>query len=601
MSARLFWLVFILFARTILAQPGVEEALRRGAALEDSGKVEQAVEVYRSLYLQHAKGGERSDLLYRLQGALVRAGRAEEAVPLLQQRLNRFPSDSRAQLALGDVYYAMGRAEEAARAWERLIEGERPAGNYLLVASRYRARGRPERAVDVYVRGRRAVGDTTAFALELAGLYEEQRNYPEAVREYLLALRADPQENPPRNYATVEARVAEFARDEGAGGAVLAALTEGVRAAPEDGLRMQLLTAYSLAAGKADAALAVFAALGRRDGAAEAMLLQIAERCSRGGAHATALAAYRMLIERFPSSPFLPQAHLGAAVAEEGLGRIDPALALYEEVRGRFPGGPEAQAACFRVGEVRRRVKRDPEGALAAYRGLMAIQLGGPYQRQGMMGIGACLLSLGDAEGARRSYELVARMGPGSEEGAEAALRVAEVDYLSGRFEEAQRGLEALLGGPTARDAVNDALDLSDLIARGLGVSASYLKGYAEADLLARRGRDEEAVRAFEGFVAGSPRGPLAARALMAVARLDTGLGRFAEAAEVCRRVAQEYQTSPLAPEARMQAAALYEERLGRFQEAVGEYEALMTEYPDSPLVEEARQRLRRLQERIRG
>jgi TolA-binding protein len=218
-----------------------------------------------------------------------------------------------------------------------------------------------------------------------------------------------------------------------------------------------------------------------------------------------------------------------------------------------------------------------------------------------MMGTGACLLSMGDVEGARQTYTLVVRMGPGSEGAVEASLRIAEADYLSGRFQEAQKGLEALLGGPTTHDAVNDALDLSDLIARGMGVSESYLKGYAEADLLARQGKEAAAIQAFTAFVAQSPRGALADRALMAVAQLDTGLGRYDEAVKICRQVAGEYRTSPLAPDARMQAASLYEERLGRFQEAVREYEALMADYPDSPLVEGARQRLRKLQERIRG
>ncbi len=600
------WLVFLAAVLWILcgecfmggvasAQPGMEEAFRRGAALEDSGKVEQAVEVYRRLYIEH---GGRADLLYRLTGVLVRAGRPGEALALLKQRLDKVPSDFRARLALGDVYYAMGLVDEAEQAWERLIEGEKAtAGNYLLVASRYRAHGMPEQAVQTYLRGRRVIEEPATFALELAGLYEEQRNYPEAIREYLLALKMDPL----RNYATVEARVAEFGKDKEAVDAVLSALTEAVRAEPEDSLRMQLLTTYSLVAEKPDIALATFSALDRRDAAGELMLLQIAEQCSRGGAHTTALAAYQMLSERFPSSAFLPRAHLGAAIAEERLGQTDRALDLYDEVRKRFPGGPEAQAACFRIGEVKRRVKRDPAGALAAYRDLMTIQLGGPWQQQAMMGTGACLLSLGDVEGARQSYGRVVQMGPGSEEAVEAALRIAEADYLSGRFQEAQKGLEALLNGPTTRDAVNDALDLSDLIARGMSVSEPYLKGYAEADLLARFGKDEAAIQAFKAFAAQSPRGALADRALMAVAQLDTGLGRYDEAAEVCRQVAGEYKTSPLAPDARMQAAGLYEGRLGRFQEAVREYEALMAEYPDSPLVEEARQRLRRLQERIRG
>ena len=63
------------------AQTGAEEVLQRGTALEDSGKVEQAVEVYRRLVLEHP---ERLDFLYRLQGALVKAGRPGEAVTLLK-------------------------------------------------------------------------------------------------------------------------------------------------------------------------------------------------------------------------------------------------------------------------------------------------------------------------------------------------------------------------------------------------------------------------------------------------------------------------------------------------------------------------------------
>ena len=575
------------------AQPGLQEALEEGRALEDSGDVERALNVYRALCRRYP---DRSDLLYRLQGALVRLARYEEAIGLLKERLRRFPSDGRAQLALGDAYFAQDRVDEAVVAWEGLIAGEKPAGNYELVASRYRMRGMPQEAVSVYLKGRQALREEAAFAFELAGLYEEGSQYPQAVAEYLRALVQDG-----GNYLKVQPRILELGKDERATEVVLNALAEGVGDRPEDNLRVRLLTSYCLSVERPEAALSAFVKMGRHDPAAESILLQIALECAEAGAYSTAEAAFHEFVGRFPSSPFMPRARLGLARAVEGVGKIDSALAAYEEVQTCYPQTEEAQQALFRIAEVRRLGKEDLKGALAAYRQLLGIRMGGPWQRQATLGVGSCLLGLGDINGARLSYDLVPRLGPGSREAEEAAFRLAELEYLTGQMEKAQMLIEGLIAGPVTRDVVNNALELSELIQKGKEVSGSYLEEYAAADLLQRQGEREVSIRAFLAFVDRAPMGPLADRALMVVVRLQADLGRYGEAAETCRRISRNYAKGFLAPEARLLAAALFSERLGRFQDAISEYEAIISDYPDSPRYEEARLGLRKLQERIRG
>ena len=574
------------------SQPGLQEALIRGSALENSGKLEDAIDVYRQLVLRYP---DRSDLLYRLQAALVKAGRKVEAIQLLKNRLDRFPSDRRSRLYMGDIYAAMGRPQEAAEIWEILIHKSKQMGNFAMVGSRFRTHGMPERARQTYLRGRRAVGEPGAFAMELAGLYEDQREYKEAVAEYLNLLNHNP-----RKYQSVASRFVALGKDDKALETVLHVLVDSVRSEPDDPLRARLLTDYSLSVSRPGEAVSLFVEMDRRDTAMETIFHKIATQCAEGGAHGVALLAYRTLIQRFPSSSSLAKARMGEARAEEALGQTDRAIELYKQIGRSYPGGVEAQESAFRTGEIRRVVNRDYERALGAYRMLLNIQFGGPWQRQAIMGIGACLLSQGDTEGAGQNYRAVARMIPGSEMAATAAFKLAELEYLSGRFEAAQKSLEDLIEGPATGFVVNDALALSNLIAKGLGVSGAYLIAYAEADLLRRRGF-ENAIRAFEAFVTEQPRGGLAECALMSIARLEAERGRYSKASGVYLRIIKEYGKSFLVPEARMEVAVLFEEHLGRLGDAAREYEVILSEYADSPLYEEARSRLRRLEERIRG
>ncbi|MDP6777029.1 MAG: tetratricopeptide repeat protein [Candidatus Latescibacteria bacterium] len=573
--------------------PEIQEALKRGKALEAAGEVERAISLYRALYKRHPR---RTDVLYRLEALLSKAGSHREAAGLLRNHLSRSPRDVTARLRLGDALFSLGEREEAFKQWERVIGKVRGLAGYALVAERYKRHNLLAEAERIYLRGRETLGPPTLYARQLAELAERQADYGRAVSEYLLYL-----EEKPGHLALIEPRFREFAREGVARELILTKLTDEVRRRPKGPGRRRLLTGYAVGAGRAEVALAVLLEHPGEAAVDNPLLVRIGSHALRTDDWETASSAYETLIARTTDNPVASlNLLLALAQVREGQNRVEDALQIYNDLIDRHSRPVEADEARYRLGRLLRDSRNDLEAAQEVFGRVAEGKRWSPWRYRSLAAIGEIAVRKGDLDGARSAYARIVRERPDEEEGWEARFRIAECSFFDGDFENARGMLAKVLTGPTTGFALNDALSLLEVIDRSASSDPRALENYAGVLKLVRQGQHARALEHLLAFLERYPSNVLTDRCLALQGELLDALGQHREAIGAYQMLLDRVPWSPICPSSRMEMARITSDRLGLYQDAIDIYEQLLVDYPKSVVADEARDRLRTLQRQLR-
>ena len=119
----------------------------------------------RDRYLDAHPGDVRA--FWGLAEAYTAAGRdQEDLVPLLEKRIQEQPLDVRAKQELGATYARLGDRERAHQLlMDALHQGARDAGLYAEIGALEVNHRMFEEAVQIYLEGRRILGDPTLLSL----------------------------------------------------------------------------------------------------------------------------------------------------------------------------------------------------------------------------------------------------------------------------------------------------------------------------------------------------------------------------------------------------------------------------------------------------
>lgn len=540
---------------------------------------------------------------------LQAAGRYARAASLLRPWVDEHPGDSEAALLLGQVLIEEGRAGEALDIWRDLLAAHRGSGPvYRAVIDRLRREGQVDAAIEIMEQAHRDLDDPRPYAWDLTELCLQRDEYDRAARALLAFLAREP-----RRLALMEGRLLSLAQAErtaGRGGqdrdgnptpgattgGLLEALDRAAAAAREETgdegghllAAHVLLGSLALEVGQADRALAAYAVIAPLPEATP-LVFQFASRCQAVGRSATAAAAYELVRIHDPDSPYLFQALLRQAQAEESTGHLERATALYRQLADEFPSHPEAIDALLRIGKIGLGQGR-VDDARATFEQVLTLDRAGGRRATVRFALAECDIQAGDLEGARDQFE--ALLTAGDEARPVALYGLLEVALYQGRLD-AVTGLgDSLLAHYAAHPLANDALELQ-LLVDEFGEEGEALAICARALLLERQGRLEEAQTAWQGFAEYGP-DELRARSLLRRAQLS---GRPHYSLTLYDAVLDRWPKSSHALEAHLGRAVLFE-RLGDTAAALAEYEGALLAYSASaraPVIRLEIQRLRRL------
>ncbi len=592
LNAALVILTLLLLAPVDLPAATARETLRQAGAKEASGDLREALRLYRKLLKRYPY---RADILLRIESILYRTGRRGEAVRLLESHLQERPRDSTVRFRLADIQSETGNLDGAIAHWNHIVADAADTGTIERVARNFLRHNLPLRALSVCRRGRDILKNPHLFAGQMAEIAERLARYPDAVAEYMVFVRQQPQ-----LLGHVEARFRHFAREGDQQDRILAALSHEAREHPGDEIALRLFTEYALTAGFEERALRVFASFAHVGPLHVTHLLRVAGHAFEAGRFETAAGAYEILLSGTDSIARQPEALLGLGRASEGLSHVDTAVSLYRRLIDRFPRTLYAHEAGFRLGLLLRRVYRDTAAALDAFRSVAGEKRRTSWRSRALFEIADILVVADRLAEARSVYARVAREQREDEDAARARFGIAECHFLSGEIDAARAAIDSLLSGSSNRFAFNDALGLSVLLEQADEDDEGVLQSFASASRLVRRQQPDAALAAFRTFAATHPGSRLLDRALASqIALLDT-LGRYNEAILMSRRLLASVPWSPLCPGAMMTMGGIYSRRLGQYEDALNTYESVLSAYPHSLEAAEAREQVRALREKIK-
>ena len=579
-------LLLLLAGTAIASTEQINAALQRATALESEKDFTSAIHIYRGLYIQHP---HRVDLLMRLNSALSRAGRHDEVAMLLRQRLSSFPNDNNARLHLGIALFELGQIDSAAASWEPLLQHTTNTHAFAIIADRYRRRNMDKRAEQTYRRARTARQDTTLFARELAELAERRAHYPDAVREYLIWVRQNPQ------YRThVESRLRDFAQNGDQHAEIFDLLSS-----PEDQTHLSLLIEYALPAGFVAQTLDLLLSPNAPTDNNWNYLFRIAHYALDNENPPTAIAAYRAICDRADRPDQLARAQLGLGKAYQLANRPAEAQTHYSDLIARHPNRAETDEARYLVGIILRDHHNDAAGAQQAFQNLIQTHRRSTWRYKALFALAEGHLQANRADKTRHIYHQIIAERATASEATEARYRLAELHFLSGQIDRAQTLLNTVLKTDVNRDIINDAIALSALLQEGQRTDATLLSTYASACLKLRQKDQNGALHAFETLHRAHPQSFLADRLLDHQAQIYADQKRYPQALQTYRKLIATQPESPLSPAAYIAQGAIYDKYLGQYYDAQKIYETLLVTYPTSLEADIARERLRSLRQKI--
>ena len=131
--------------------------------------------------------GNRSHRIFGLSLArILRAGRHRVAAKIEDNLLQANPTDTEIMARIGDIYADREQFAQAAPYWERIPQvAPGQSGGYLEAATIYWDYFDFDNALRLLGKGRDRLANPSLYAYEAGAIYENQRDYPHAIDEYV--------------------------------------------------------------------------------------------------------------------------------------------------------------------------------------------------------------------------------------------------------------------------------------------------------------------------------------------------------------------------------------------------------------------------------
>jgi len=523
---------------------GSREMRLRAWCMLKANKGDEARRLFSRFQERHSSDPEAGQNLLDWAKSLIAAGKAKEALPLLEQLTSAGksgPAVPEGRFWLGEVLRQEGRLADA------------------------------RRVLNVVASDAEAGGDLRARVwLGIAAVFEAETNLTEAV--------------------TAVAQAGELA------------VSKDLKLRSQSELGRLLLEVGRLEEGIPLVKAFVSAQPGA--GVASALHLRLAGTLLNHGRYGEAVAEYQHHLECFTNAVSQAEACYGKGWALTRLERYAEASAAFEKAHTLFEPGSKKERALFRKGDAHYR-NGQFKLAAATYAALLELYPESPLVASARFQLAVCRKAAGDVRGAEQSWREVLTMYPRTQQAEESYLKLAEVRSASNQWHEAVALLSTMLNSYSNGVYYADGLHMRGLVQcriyrfsealrdfatvterfcdSGVAEHAEFMKGMCHYWL----NRDDEALKICDTFMERFPESPWAPDALFWTGEYYYNRQKFESAETRFVRFVEKYPTHRLAD-----AALLFSGRSAlRRKEFLGAIELLarlVTDYPKSTRTAEA-------------
>lgn len=560
-----------------------DRTIREAQSLTRYGNNDMALELLRGLYDQSPRD---EVVVVSFFDFLVQREMYERARGVMEEYLDFRPTYVGGMAKLADLYFKMGENDRARELLERFIEtGHDRAWAFEMASQTYINAGMMDEALLVIERGRAHHQNFHMLHDQAAQAYLKSGRYAEAVDEYLKAI-----EGKAITGEVARSRIIAMAQDPDARAAIVPVLER----AAEDGVAglvpLTALWQMSMAEGDCAGGLADVTRLVRADNNLIGLLVNAAREFERGECFGECAEAYGLAAEIGRAREDIPGYLLARGMCQERGGDLEGALATYEGFSQRYSDSRRGFDGFLGLARVLRAMGRCEEALEQADRAVEA-RARGKDSRKAVLIKGDCLVILGRFEDARLTYDLV-RPDWDDFQAQSAYYNLGEISLYEHDFEAALSYFNVAMNEYPGEALANDAVERLILIRGARAGEEGYapeLEMFADAALLERQGRTEEALALFRSTAASGPV-EVRVQSLRNLIRLYLAAADLEQALEICM-IAGETVESHWSPVALETAGDIYL-RLGMVDDAVNTYENVIVNYPNSVSAGEARRKL---------
>ena len=494
----------------------------------------------------------------------------------------------------------MGRQDEALRLWEDILNRyPKNQGMVHQVANALAGERLLDDAIDVYLRGRRRIGNDHLFMLNLVDLYGARMNYEKATEELLKYYRAYPKQVP-----TVDNYLSRYPKTDRIIKEVARQFQEAIAATPDDLVLKKVLSNFYLTAERYQESLALTREVERLSpvkNQGQALFL-FAQNAFQAGAPKEAAEAYELILTHYDQFPLRPRVLFGLAQCHEASEQFSEAVEAYHRISDTYPRDALAIKSLFRKGIIQRDELFDLDGAIETFQALANRFPSTGEGKAGLLELGGCHVARGDLDRAEMIFQQ-ALENANKKDGRQwlrALIRLADAFYLHERFEETLTLLEDLTSDKIDPDAMqdpalNDGLDLRLFLQSHVRRSPEALNYLARGDFSLRQRRYPQATVILDSLLTRWPDDPLAAESLFKKGQTHILQEQFKEGLASFDTLLIRFPHHLLADQALERIGWIYE-RTGDLPKAQARYETLLVSYPQSFRADDVRRRIRRIE-----
>ena len=527
----------------------------------------------------------------------------KEAEKLIKKQAKRGAGAGKYNVDLGLLYEMEGDTEKAKKQFETAIKNLHPdAGDIYAVANTFIMNGKPDLALETFLKGRSLVPDNN-FGFDIAELYGRKGETQKMIDEYLDIMTENTLFQ--ANVQSVLQYKLSQDSDSNLANLLRLSLLRKIQREPSQLIYNEFLYWLFMQEKDFESALIQAKALDKKTGDTGNRIYSLGEICISNQAWTVAEKCFDYIVAKGSNHPLYIRAKiamLSAAFEKTTESHYTQAelLTLEKQFTEALQAlGKNSITAPLMVQQAQLEafyLDKVAEGRKILEEVIAMPALSSNYIAEVKLALGDIMILDGDLWEASLTYSQVDKDFKHDAIGREAKFRNARLSYYLGEFEWAEAQLNVLKQA-TSQLISNDALDLALLISDNIGDDSitEPLQIYSRAELLAFQHKNDLALQTLDSILVLYPGRKITANVWFKKAGIYITKGDFDSAITLYSDIVKNYADGVLADDALFRIGTIYENNLKDIEKAKSTYEQFIDKYPSSVFIAEARRHYRLL------
>ena len=527
----------------------------------------------------------------------------KEAEKLIKKQAKRGAGAGKYNVDLGLLYEMEGDTDKAKKQFETAIKNLHPdAGDIYAVANTFIMNGKPDLALETFLKGRSLVPDNN-FGFDIAELYGRKGETQKMIDEYLDIMTENTLFQ--ANVQSVLQYKLSQDSDSNLANLLRMSLLRKIQREPSQLIYNEFLYWLFMQEKDFESALIQAKALDKKTGDTGNRIYSLGEICISNQAWTVAEKCFDYIVAKGSNHPLYIRAKiamLSAAFEKTTESHYTQAelLTLEKQFTEALQAlGKNSITAPLMVQQAQLEafyLDKVAEGRKILEEVIAMPALSSNYIAEVKLALGDIMILDGDLWEASLTYSQVDKDFKHDAIGREAKFRNARLSYYLGEFEWAEAQLNVLKQA-TSQLISNDALDLALLISDNIGDDSitEPLQIYSRAELLAFQHKNDLALQTLDSILVLYPGRKITANVWFKKAGIYITRGDFDSAITLYSDIVKNYADGVLADDALFRIGSIYENNLKDIEKAKSTYEQFIDKYPSSVFIAEARRHYRLL------